>query len=78
MYISEIADVSVRGTLGSFFQLFLTIGILLVYAVGAFQTWEVLSLVCSLAPVLLIGFMLIVPDSPTFYLKQVSRHLNIS
>lgn len=71
MYISEFADISVRGALGAFFQLFLTIGILLVYLVGAYTSWQTLSVVCSVAPVLLIAFMLIVPDSPTFYLKQV-------
>lgn len=78
MYISEIADVSIRGTLGSFFQLFLTIGILFVYAVGAHVKWTVLSMLCAVFPVLLVIFMLIVPDSPTYFLKQVNIFLSIN
>ena len=71
MFISEIADISVRGALGAFFQLFLTIGILIVYLVGAFTDYVTLSIVCGIVPVLLILFMFVVPESPTYLLKQV-------
>lgn len=34
MYLSEIAENSIRGTLGTFFQLQLTVGVLIAYIVG--------------------------------------------
>jgi len=45
-YIGEIAESSIRGILGSFFQLQITIGILIVYFLGAIvseNTSETLS-----------------------------------
>lgn len=73
MYISEIAETSIRGTLGTFFQLFLTIGILLVYVVGAFVNWVYLSAVCSLFPIALLVSMFFLPETPTYLLKKGRR-----
>lgn len=36
LYVNEISDNSVRGTLGTFFQLQLVIGILVMYLVGTY------------------------------------------
>lgn len=72
MFISEIAETSVRGTLGSFFQLFLTIGILFIYVVGAITNWIILSVGCAIFPILLIVVMIFVPESPVYLVKQVS------
>jgi SP family facilitated glucose transporter-like MFS transporter 8 len=52
LFIGEIAHRSVRGQLGSFFQLMITIGILFVYAVGAGTNLFWLSLICGLIPLL--------------------------
>lgn len=71
MFISEIAETSVRGTLGAFFQLFLTIGILFDYLVGAFTSWITFSWACAIFPVLLIVAVLFIPDSPVYLVKQV-------
>uniref|UniRef100_U5EUX1 Facilitated trehalose transporter Tret1 n=1 Tax=Corethrella appendiculata TaxID=1370023 RepID=U5EUX1_9DIPT len=73
MYISEIAETSVRGALGAFFQLFLTVGILFVYVVGAYTHWQHLSIVCVIFPVLLIIAMVFIPESPTYLVKQGQR-----
>lgn len=35
MYTNEISEVEIRGTLGTYFQLQITIGILLSYVIGA-------------------------------------------
>lgn len=75
MFISEIAETSIRGALGAFFQLFLTVGILFVYAIGPYVSWTTLSVLCAIFPVLLIVAMLIVPESPTYLVKQVSPYL---
>lgn len=76
MYISEIAESSIRGTLGTLFQLTLSIGILLVYIIGAMVTWTTLSVLCLLVPVALFIGMLFLPETPTYLLKKVRRYLN--
>jgi Sugar (and other) transporter len=73
MFISEIAEVSVRGTLGAFFQLHLTIGILFIYVVGSYTDWVTLSAICAVFPVLLIIAMCFVKDSPTYLVKRGQR-----
>lgn len=73
MFISEYAETSIRGLLGTCFQLFLTIGILLVFAVGASTTWVNLSIVCGVVPVLFVIGMFFVPESPTWLVKNVRR-----
>lgn len=73
MFVSEIAETSVRGVLGSFFQLFLTIGILMVYVLGAYSTWVTTSIICGIVPILLVVFMIFVPETPTYLLKKVCK-----
>ncbi|KAJ6640243.1 Facilitated trehalose transporter Tret1 [Pseudolycoriella hygida] len=70
MFISEYAETSIRGLLGTCFQLFLTIGILLVFVVGAVTTWVNLSWVCGVVPILFIIGMFFVPESPSWLVKR--------
>ena len=56
-YLSEIASPSVRGMLGSCFQLMVTIGVLYVGIIGAFLSWQWLSVAC-LALALLWGILM--------------------
>jgi SP family facilitated glucose transporter-like MFS transporter 8 len=72
MFISEIAETSLRGALGAFFQLFLTIGILFIYVVGAITDWRTLSTLSAIFPVLLIVFVFLIPDSPIYLVKKVN------
>lgn len=73
MFISEFAEISIRGALGAFFQLFLTVGILFVYAIGPYVSWVFLSVMCAIFPALLIVAMFIVPESPTYLVKTGRR-----
>ncbi|XP_017467593.1 PREDICTED: facilitated trehalose transporter Tret1-2 homolog isoform X2 [Rhagoletis zephyria] len=73
MYISEIAETSIRGTLGTLFQLLLTFGILLVYLIGAVVSWTTLSVLCLMVPIALFIGMLILPETPTYLLKKGRR-----
>lgn len=72
VFVSELAETSIRGLLGTCFQLFLTVGILIVYAVGAVTNWVTLSWVCLTLPCLNLIGLFFLPDSPTWLLKQVS------
>lgn len=69
MYIGEIAETSVRGALGSFFQMFLCVGILVTYFLGAFLQWHALSMCLGVIPVIFIGIFYFMPETPTYLLK---------
>ncbi|XP_017846947.1 facilitated trehalose transporter Tret1-2 homolog isoform X1 [Drosophila busckii] len=73
MYISEIAETSIRGSLGTLFQLLLTMGILFVYVVGSIVSWKTLSVLCLFVPIALFGGMLILPETPVYLLKKGRR-----
>jgi SP family facilitated glucose transporter-like MFS transporter 8 len=70
MFIGEIAESSVRGALGSFFQVMLTIGILYTYTVGAIADYTWLGILCGLIPVAFFITFLRVPESPTYLMKN--------
>lgn len=72
MFISELAETPIRGALGTCFQLFLTIGILLVFVVGAITSWINLSWICLALPIAYMIGLIFVPDSPMWLLKNVS------
>ncbi|KAJ8942446.1 hypothetical protein NQ318_002658 [Aromia moschata] len=55
MYIGEIAEPSNRGMFGSFFQMFLSCGILFTCIVGSFANWVWLAVILASAPVVFGG-----------------------
>lgn len=69
MYIGEIAETSIRGALGSFFQMFICFGILITYFIGAFVKWQALSTILALAPITFIVVFYFMPETPTYLLK---------
>ncbi|KAL7727868.1 hypothetical protein ACLKA6_019435 [Drosophila palustris] len=73
MYISEIAETSIRGTLGTLFQLLLTVGILFVYIMGSLVSWTTLSMMCLVVPIVLFAGMLMLPETPVYLLKKGRR-----
>ncbi|KAH8344380.1 hypothetical protein KR084_010497 [Drosophila pseudotakahashii] len=73
MYISEIAETSIRGSLGTLFQLLLTIGILFIYVVGNWVTWQTLSMLCLVIPIVLLIGLFFLPETPVYLLKRGKR-----
>lgn len=65
-YTSEIAQDSIRGTLGSYFQLMITIGILFAYGVGNYTSVFVFNILCGLIPILFGAIFFFMPESPKF------------
>ncbi|XP_055307619.1 facilitated trehalose transporter Tret1-like isoform X2 [Sitodiplosis mosellana] len=70
VYISEYAETSIRGMLGTCFQLFLTVGILFVFVIGAYTSWITLSWTCLAMPVLNLVGLFFLPESPIWLLKN--------
>lgn len=70
MYTSEIAEKEIRGTLGSFFQLFLSLGILFAFVTGYLCDPKQHSIACSVLPVVFVVVFVTQPESPVFLLKK--------
>ncbi|XP_039295820.1 facilitated trehalose transporter Tret1-2 homolog [Nilaparvata lugens] len=70
LYTSEISENEIRGTLGTYFQLQLTIGITSAYILGSLLPIFWMTMVCGCIPVVLALAMLIIPETPTYYLKK--------
>ncbi|XP_060807009.1 facilitated trehalose transporter Tret1-like [Amyelois transitella] len=73
LYIGEIAETSIRGSLGAFFQLFLTVGILMSYVIGGWTHWRTLSVVLATLPPLLVIVFWWMPETPQYLLGKNRR-----
>lgn len=70
-YQTEIATTEIRGTIGTVFQLAITIGLVVAYAVGTvLKDWRVLSYIMVATSV--AGFVLtvILVETPTYYMLK--------
>lgn len=65
-YISEIAEISTRGTLGAMFQLNITVGILLAFILGAVMNYTAFAIVCALIEVGFLASFIWMPESPVW------------
>ncbi|XP_050310332.1 facilitated trehalose transporter Tret1-like [Anthonomus grandis grandis] len=73
MYVSELAHISIRGTLGTFFQVQITVGLLIGYLFGGIITdLRLLSLVSSILPLIFLLSFAFIPESPV-YLCEISN-----
>lgn len=70
IYTGEIAEKEVRGSLGSYFQLMITIGILFVYAVGSGVNVYVLSIICGVIPLIFGGVFFFMPETPMYLVSR--------
>lgn len=61
---------SIRGTLGSFLQLFITVGLLYSYAVGPYVSYTVLWIACLCIPIIFIVAFIKMPESPYYLLTK--------
>jgi sugar porter (SP) family MFS transporter len=70
LYVGEIAEKEIRGVLGTFMQLMVTIGILFAYGVGAATSTFVFSIICMALPVLFGILFFSMPETPTYYIDK--------
>jgi len=71
-YTSEIAESSIRGALGSYFQLMITFGILLVYILGGVGVkLQEISIVCGIIPLIFGVLFFFMPDTPVWLISKV-------
>ncbi|XP_025153422.1 facilitated trehalose transporter Tret1-2 homolog [Harpegnathos saltator] len=70
MYVGEIAETSIRGALGSFLQLFITIGMFYSYAIGPYVSYTVFWILCAILPILFFVCFIMMPESPYYLLSK--------
>ncbi|XP_018573957.1 facilitated trehalose transporter Tret1-like [Anoplophora glabripennis] len=70
LYTSEIAHKTLRGTLASYFQLMVTVGILLAYLIGKYLTALQFTIWCACLPFGFVILFMIQPESPTYLIKK--------
>ncbi|KAK4875277.1 hypothetical protein RN001_011699 [Aquatica leii] len=67
MYVTELAEPKNRGTLGTFFQLQMTVGFLLGYTLGGtIESISMVALISSAFPVLFLLTFSFMPESPVY------------
>lgn len=69
-YTSEISEKEIRGILGSFLQLQVSIGVLFVYVIGAFLKVFWMNVICGLCPIIYALVFAFMPESPIFYILK--------
>ncbi|CAG9762037.1 unnamed protein product [Ceutorhynchus assimilis] len=69
-YIAEVAEPSVRGSLGSFVNLLLLFGQLFVNSVGSYLTIHSTAMVCLVFPIIFWITFIYMPESPYYCLMK--------
>jgi MFS family permease len=69
-YCAEIATKDIRGRLGTYFQIGVTVGIFAMSAFGLFLNWRQLALMSLIFPICTIVLLFFVPETPYFLLKS--------
>lgn len=69
VYVTEITEDRVRGTIGSFLVLSCNIGILIVFILGNFLPYKAVPLVLALLPIIFLIGVLFLPETPQHLIK---------
>lgn len=78
LYTSEIAQKDIRGTLGSYFQLMITVGVLFVYVIGDFLKPRDVAIGCAVLPFIFGLAFVFMPESPIYNLKRGNKNKAMS
>ncbi|XP_069698889.1 uncharacterized protein [Periplaneta americana] len=70
LYCEEIAEDNIRGALGVYLDLMVTVGILWAYAIGAYDQYFWLSVSSCTLPVIYAATFIWMPESPVFLLSK--------
>lgn len=69
-YVVEISPPSIRGMLGTCFQVMVTIGILLAPLFSLIMSWQILAVACSISAFAMSGLMIFMPETPQWLLSK--------
>lgn len=66
VYTSEVTQPHLRGMLGALASVGISLGVFFQYIIGTFASWQVLSGISALFPLLAFTLMMFMPESPNF------------
>jgi MFS family permease len=69
LYVSEIAEDSVRGTLGSFFIFSINFGTLLMFVAGSYLSYTLVPQLMLALPIIFAATFVFLPETPQHLLK---------
>lgn len=70
IYISEISETSLRGTLGSYTQIMISMGVLVAYFIGSLLNIKNFTIACIVIPLIFACLFVFQPESPVYLLKK--------
>uniref|UniRef100_A0A8W7PFV3 Major facilitator superfamily (MFS) profile domain-containing protein n=1 Tax=Anopheles coluzzii TaxID=1518534 RepID=A0A8W7PFV3_ANOCL len=70
LYIADIADKKIRGTLGSLTIIFINIGLVFIYAAGNYLPYDLIPKIMLVSPVAFIVLVSFLPETPYCLLKK--------
>lgn len=70
VYTSEVSQPHLRGMLTAFSSVALSFGVLMQYTLGAFLTWNIVSAVVCVVPVVAMLGMCALPESPNYLIAH--------
>lgn len=76
IYVSEIANDSIRGRLGSLTPLARNIGVLLSYIVGATVQYNIIPAIFIFIPILYMILLFLLPNTPQYYIRTENYQVN--
>ncbi|XP_023335245.1 facilitated trehalose transporter Tret1 isoform X2 [Eurytemora carolleeae] len=73
VYLVEIADTQHRGMFGASGSVAVSLGITIVYCLGAILDWRFVCLVCGLLPIAVLVLMVPLPETPSWLILKGRR-----
>lgn len=70
VYTSECTQPHLRGMLTALASIGISVGVLMQYTIGAFTSWQILSGISALVPILALVLMLPMPETPNFLVTR--------
>lgn len=77
MYTGEIAEPKIRGTLGTYFEIFFVCGSEIPYVIGAFTSVFTLNLICASIPIVFAIVFVFMPESPLYLISKGQKEAAI-
>jgi SP family facilitated glucose transporter-like MFS transporter 8 len=70
IYVGEICEDSIRGTLGTYLAIFGNAGVLFSYVIGSYTLYHDFAIICLSLPVLFLVTFLWMPETPVYLLRK--------
>ena len=78
IYVSEVSTVSLRGALGTLFQVSIVLGLVITYLLGLFLTWREMAIIIAVMGAIVTVLLTFIPESPVWswqrYADRVGGH----